>query len=57
MDDKNKGSGLGFLELLALVFITLKLCGVIDWQWKYVLMPIWMPLLIVAIILIIAWSK
>ena len=34
------GSGLGFVDLLQIVFIVLKLCGVIDWHWALVLLPI-----------------
>lgn len=42
---------MGFLGLLAIVFIVLKLTKVIDWSWWWVLSPIWAPLaLIVAII-------
>lgn len=32
---------IGFTGLLALVFIVLKLCGVITWSWLWVLSPIW----------------
>lgn len=34
---------IGFLGLLALLFIGLKLAGVIDWSWWYILMPLWGP--------------
>ena len=34
------GSSLGFVDLLQIVFIVLKLCGVIDWHWALVLLPI-----------------
>ncbi len=30
--------------LLATVFVVLKLCGVIDWSWWWVLSPMWMTL-------------
>ena len=30
---------IGFFGLLQIVFITLKLCGVIDWEWWAVLLP------------------
>jgi len=30
---------MGFTEVLTLVFIVLKLTGVIDWGWFYVLLP------------------
>ena len=33
-------SGLGFIDLLQIAFIVLKLCNVIDWSWVYVLMPL-----------------
>ncbi len=33
--------GIGALNLLGLIFITLKLCGVIDWSWWFVTMPFW----------------
>ena len=34
------GSSLGFVDSLQIVFIVLKLCGVIDWHWALVLLPI-----------------
>ena len=40
--------GCGFLGLLTIVFIVLKLCGKIAWSWWWVLSPIWIPLIIVA---------
>lgn len=33
--------GIGFLGLLAIVFIVLKLTGVIAWSWLWVLAPLW----------------
>jgi hypothetical protein len=45
---------IGFPGLLALIFITLKLTGVIAWRWLWVLSPIWIPLSIAAVFLIIA---
>lgn len=41
MEDKNYSSGVGFLGLLALIFITLKITGFINWSWLWVLAPIW----------------
>lgn len=32
--------------VLGVVFITLKLCGVINWSWWWVLCPYWAPLAI-----------
>lgn len=34
---------IGFFTQLALVFITLKLLGKIDWSWWWVLSPLWAP--------------
>lgn len=45
----------GFCELLALVFIVLKLLGKITWSWLWVLSPIWIPLCII-LPLIIIWG-
>ena len=56
-DNKQKVSvsgTIGFCDLLGVLFIALKLCGVISWPWKWVLAPIWMPIaLYVAVILIV----
>ena len=47
--------GIGFSGLLTIVFIVLKLCGVINWSWIWVLAPMWVSAaLCVAIILIVA---
>jgi hypothetical protein len=32
--------GIGFVDGLGLIFITLKLVGVIDWTWGWVLSPL-----------------
>ena len=37
----------GVMALLGLIFITLKLCGVIDWAWVWVLAPFWISLAII----------
>lgn len=33
--------GIGFTGALFLVFLSLKLCGVIDWSWWWVTAPLW----------------
>ena len=35
------GGGISFFGLLAIVFITLKLCNVITWSWWWVTAPLW----------------
>ena len=42
--------GIGFTGLLAIVFITLKLCGVISWSWWWVLAPLWIPFILIVLI-------
>ena len=46
-------SGIGFFGLLAILFIALKLTGVIAWSWWWVLAPIWIPFVIVVLVLIV----
>ena len=36
--------GGGFLGILCLIFITLKLTGIIGWSWWWVLAPLWVPI-------------
>ena len=57
MEKNNKGSqGLGLGTILFLIFLTLKLGGwgvVATWSWWWVTSPIWIPLLIVLVLLMI----
>ena len=48
--------GMSFLEVLLLVFIVLKLCKVITWSWWWVLSPIWIPIGLWLILLIVTIS-
>lgn len=43
-----------FWWLLGLMFIGLKLGNVIDWQWVWVLAPLWIPITGVLVILFLA---
>jgi len=38
-----------FIPLLAVLFIGLKLCGVIAWSWVWVLAPLWLPVAALAV--------
>lgn len=64
MSNNNSGNGAGcsisigggFTGLLTIAFIVLKLCGVIDWSWIWVLSPLWISValfLVIAIIVLI----
>jgi hypothetical protein len=56
--ESNSSSGIGFTGLLTIVFITLKLCKVIDWSWWWVVSPmligavIWLLVFVIAVIII-----
>ena len=66
MSDRNESSagvmiGIGLCDLLFLLFIGLKLCGVIDWSWWWVTAPFWgqyalvfLGIIIVAIYMVIS---
>lgn len=53
MKDSTSTGGISFFGLLTIVFITLKLIGMIDWSWLWVLSPIWIPFALVFLILLI----
>ena len=50
MASNSSNGGIGFVGLLTIVFITLKLTGYIDWSWVWVTSPIWITFLLVLII-------
>lgn len=57
MSKTTAAAGLTGTELLLVAFIVLKLCDVINWSWWWVFSPVWIPLAIVAVILIIyGWA-
>ena len=45
--------GKGFLGMLTVLFIALKLLNIIAWSWFWVLSPILIPVLIAALIAIV----
>lgn len=49
----NNGGGVGFFSVLQIVFIVLKLCGLINWSWFWVLSPTWIGAAIVLTLIII----
>jgi len=49
------GGGIGFFGILTIVFIVLKLLGIITWSWLWVLAPTWIPIAIVLLIFIIVF--
>ena len=43
----SSSGGIGFVGLLTIVFIVLKLIGKIDWSWWWVLSPIWITTILI----------
>lgn len=52
---ENSSSGVSLGTVLLVVFVILKLCGVITWSWWWVLSPIWISAGLVVIILLVLW--
>ena len=48
----SSSAGIGFTGLLTILFIALKLTGFITWSWLWVLSPLWIGFVLVALILI-----
>ena len=51
MKNNTTNTSIGFSGLLTICFIVLKLCGIINWSWLWVLSPTWIEIVIVLIIL------
>ena len=55
MENNNTNkSGVSIGTVVLVVFIILKLCGVINWSWFWVLSPLWIGLILTIILTIIA---
>jgi hypothetical protein len=50
---ESRTGGIGFSGLLTIVFITLKLTDYIDWSWWWVLSPLWIPFVVIAIVIVL----
>lgn len=46
----SSGGGIGLTGILLIVFIVLKLVGVISWSWWWVLSPLWIELILIVLI-------
>ena len=57
MRDKNNSTGtsggIGFVGVLTIVFIVLKLLGKITWSWWWVLSPMWISAIVAILFLLI----
>jgi len=55
--NKTSNRGIGFIGLLTIAFIVLKLTGVINWSWLWVLSPIWIMVALSILIILIVLLK
>lgn len=54
MAKSKESQGLSFASVLGLIFIVLKLIGVINWSWWWVLSPFWIGIAIFILVMIFA---
>lgn len=52
--DNKSCAGIAFTDLLAITFIVLKLTGVINWSWVWVLCPLWIGAGVIVVVMIIS---
>jgi hypothetical protein len=45
--------GMGFVGVLTLVFIALKLLGYISWSWWWVLSPLWISIILLVVVVLL----
>ena len=52
-ENSSSSGGVGFFGLMFLIFMTLKLTGVIDWSWWWVTSPLWGGFALIFIVIMI----
>ena len=49
-------TGISVLGILLIIFVVLKLVGVVTWSWWVVLIPLWIEIgLLIIVIFVIVW--
>ena len=43
--------------ILTIIFVVLKLIGIINWSWLWIFSPLWISIIIGLIVLFIFWIK
>lgn len=57
-DSKGSSGGIRFVGLLTIVFVVLKLTGVIDWSWWWVISPSLISLGVwIVLVALVAWIR
>lgn len=54
MNEKASSGGIGCLGVAGIVLIILKLTGLLNWSWGWVLAPYWIPFCVMAAVLMLA---
>jgi len=58
MSDKSVGQASNLIfplpAILGCIFITLKLCDVIDWSWWWVLSPFWITFIFMILVVVVS---
>lgn len=49
MEGMKNNTGICCPAILTLLFITLKLCKVINWSWLWIMSPLWIQMILMAI--------
>ena len=52
-NEKKTGGSISISTVLFIVFLVLKLTGVISWSWWWVTAPLWIPTILVVILITI----
>ena len=50
---EGRSGGIGFVGLLTILFVALKLTGYITWSWLWVLSPLWIGLAVGIVALVL----
>ena len=54
MSSENNGSGIGFLGVLQIIFIVLKLCNILQWSWWMVFIPAYISAGLTVILIVLS---
>lgn len=54
-DQKAESGGIGICTILFIVFLILKLVGIINWSWWWVTSPLWIPIALLLLFLAIVF--
>lgn len=55
MNNNGSSGGIGFIGLLQIAFIILKLTNFIAWSWLWVLSPLWISTAIILLVMLVVF--